>query len=146
MRSVLAFMLMLAMALSAVPASAAATASESDPYVLVFSKSDPDGLFVWTGNVSGDVDGALTTRLTAARQAGSVLHVDFDWEIDDANGARSFVARMTGVLNLETGQVVMNGTVVEGWLEGARVHEKGQLVDPATSTFVGTIRVMPAST
>jgi hypothetical protein len=28
---------------------------------------------------------------------------------------------------------------------GARVHESGQLIDAATSTFTGAIRVMPAT-
>jgi hypothetical protein len=37
------------------------------------------------------------------------------------------------------------GTVVEGWLSGAQVHEEGQLVDPATLRFVGEIEIMPAS-
>lgn len=145
MRSVLVLMLMLVMAVSAVPA-ASATPDPSSPYVLEFSKSDPTASFVWSGTVSGDVDGSLTTRLTAARATGSVLHVEFDWEIEDLTGDRSFVAHLTGVLNLQTGHVVMNGTVVEGWLEGARVHESGQLVDPTTSTFAGTIQLFPATT
>jgi hypothetical protein len=37
----------------------------------------------------------------------------------------------------------MNGRVIKGYLEGARVHEKGQLIDPATLRFGGTIRIMP---
>jgi hypothetical protein len=66
--------------------------------------------------------------------------VTFDWIIDA--GERSFVADLRGTLNTNTGRVVMNGTVVEGWLLGARVHEQGQLVDPETLRFVGQIRVM----
>jgi hypothetical protein len=39
----------------------------------------------------------------------------------------------------------MNGTVVEGFLEGAQVHEEGQLVDPAALRFQGSIRLMPGT-
>jgi hypothetical protein len=39
----------------------------------------------------------------------------------------------------------MDGTVVDGFLQGAQVHEEGQLVDPATLGFEGTIRVMPST-
>jgi hypothetical protein len=39
----------------------------------------------------------------------------------------------------------MNGAVIEGWLEGARVHEEGQLIDPDTLRFQGAILLMPAT-
>ena len=41
--------------------------------------------------------------------------------------------------------VVMGGTVTEGYLLGARVHQTGQLVDAATSRFTGSITVFPAT-
>jgi hypothetical protein len=39
----------------------------------------------------------------------------------------------------------MNGTVVEGFLEGAQVHGEGQLVNAATLGFEETIRIMPVT-
>ncbi|HYO80411.1 MAG TPA: hypothetical protein VES20_03350 [Bryobacteraceae bacterium] len=36
-----------------------------------------------------------------------------------------------------------NGTVIDGYLDGARVHEEGLLVDASTSKFEGTIRIAP---
>ena len=57
---------------------------------------------------------------------------------------QSFVADLAGVLNIETGAVVMNGTVVEGYLLGAQVHEEGQLIDADTLRFQGTIQVTAA--
>jgi hypothetical protein len=36
----------------------------------------------------------------------------------------------------------MSGHVVDGYREGARVEEQGQLVDPARSEFHGTITVL----
>ena len=39
----------------------------------------------------------------------------------------------------------MNGTVISGFMLGAQVHEAGQLVDPASLEFVGSIRLLPAT-
>jgi hypothetical protein len=39
----------------------------------------------------------------------------------------------------------MNGAVIDGWLLGAQVHEEGQLVNPNTLGFEGSIRIMPAT-
>jgi hypothetical protein len=136
--------LLLVVAATAIAAAATSAAASKEPVRFDFDKSisDPVGL-VWRGSVSGDASGELTTRLTDLRIAGPVWHVRFDWII--AAGTRSFVADLTGTLNTDTGQVVMNGVVVEGWLRGAQVHEEGQLVDATTLRFIGAIRVMPAS-
>jgi hypothetical protein len=98
---------------------------------------------VWQGTVDGDVTGTLETRLTERRISGPIWHVRFDWII--SAGDQSFVADLRGTLNNNTGAVVMNGTVVEGYLLGARVHEEGQLVDGATLRFHGSLRLMPAT-
>jgi hypothetical protein len=126
--------------LAALPARATA------PVQLSFEKQSV-GIGMWEGTVSGDIEGDLTTVLTACLGpkpcAGTVWHVEFDWIIDA--GDQSFTAHLRGTLNTVTGRVVMNGTVVDGYLEGARVHEEGQLVDPATLGFEGIIRVLPAT-
>ena len=82
----------------------------------------------------------VQTQLTGARQTGSVLQVEFDWHVGTA-----YLAQLSGVLNLKTGAVVMNGPVAEGQYAGSQVHEEGQRYDPARSCFAGTIRMMPAS-
>ncbi len=116
----------------------AATAHDQRVVRLTFDKSavSPG---VWQGSVAGDVSGGLETRLLAAAPEGPILHVIFDWIVDA--GERSFTARLAGTLNTETGKVKMRGSVIEGWHLGARVKERGQLVDPATSRFVGTIKI-----
>jgi hypothetical protein len=97
---------------------------------------------VWTGRVSGDVDGVLTTVLISADTSASIWQVEFYWIVTADDPARSFIARMTGTLNTETGEVAMSGHVVDGYREGARVEERGQLVDPERSAFEGTITVL----
>lgn len=136
--------LLLALVLTTMAAGATGAAASNEPLRLTFDKSisDPDN-FVWTGTVSGDVSGSLTTRLTGLEISGPIWQVRFDWIIQA--GEQSFVADLSGILNTNTGAVVMNGTVVDGFLSGAQVHEEGQLVDPETLRFVGTIQIMPAS-
>jgi hypothetical protein len=113
------------------------------PVILAFSKCIVDPAGVWQGSVSGALTGDLTTVLTGLDVRGAVWHVDFDWII--SAGANSFRAELSGILNTQTGHVVMNGRVAEGYLEGARVHEEGRLTDPAASCFEGTIQLMPAT-
>ena len=126
----------------AVAVAAAPAASANDPVRLSFDKSSVSA-GVWSGTVSGDVSGGLVTVLTAIEQRGPIAHLEFDWIV--SAGAHSFTAHLNGTLNTSTGAVVMNGTVVDGWLEGAQVHEAGQLVDAASLRFQGEIRVMPAT-
>ena len=142
MRKVLMFGLLVAV----VAASLAATASASnEPVTLSFTKHvvDPANL-VFEGDVSGAIEGGLVSRAVSVNGAGGeVTRFTFDWIV--SAGAKSFTARLDGILNAVTGQVVMNGTVISGYLRGAEVHEAGRLVDPATFTFAGTIWIMPAT-
>jgi hypothetical protein len=124
----------------------AAPAGAAARLALTFEKAAV-GAGAWEGTVSGDVNGDLTTRLTGCTGpdpcSGRIWHVEFDWII--SAGAESFTARLSGVLDTQTGQVVMNGTVVDGFMQGAQVHEEGQLVDAATLRFEGSITVLPSS-
>ncbi|HKE76814.1 MAG TPA: hypothetical protein VKB57_24555 [Acidimicrobiales bacterium] len=121
----------------------AAPVSASAPVTMAFEK-EAVAPGVWQGTVAGDVNGDLTTRLTSCTGcSGQIWHVEFDWIIDA--GAESFTAHLAGILNTRTGKVVMNGTVVAGFLRGAQVHEEGQLVNAATLGFEGTITVLPAT-
>jgi hypothetical protein len=62
---------------------------------------------------------------------------------------QSLTAILDGHFNFSTARVVMNGMVVDGWLEGAQVHEEGQYAgdDPNTGgpIFAGTVQLMPSS-
>ena len=137
------FIVLLALIFSTFLLAGSAAADGNAPVYLSFAKADPEGDFIWHGTVSGDISGSLETRLLSVSQTGHILHVEFDWIVDA--GEQSFTARLNGILDTERGTVTMNGTVIEGYLAGAQVHEEGQLVNPATSGFAGTIRLMPAS-
>jgi hypothetical protein len=119
----------------------AAATPDSAPLIWTFDKcAVTEG--VWQGMAQGPTGAGepLETRLTGLRQTDSVLHVDFDWQVGD-----TYLARLSGILNLKTGAVVMDGRVAEGQYAGSRVHEEGQLYDAENSCFAGTIQVLPAS-
>ncbi len=127
-----------------VPSVPPVRASKTSPVVLTFDKH-ATGSGIWSGTVGGDGNGELTTTLTNLRTTGAVWPVEFDWQISSDDAAHSFTAQLRGTLNTETGSVVMSGTVVDGWLAGARVHQVGQLIDPETQRFQGTLRILPAT-
>jgi hypothetical protein len=114
---------------------------DSAPLIWTFDKCAV-GPGVWHGTAHGPTGASepLETQLTSIRQTADVLHVDFNWYV-----GTTYLAKLSGVLNLKTGAVVMNGQVAEGQYTGSQVHEEGQLYDPANSCFAGTISVMPAS-
>ena len=122
-------------------AGSATAATPSAPLIWTFDKCSV-GPGAWQGTATGPsgVAEPLQTQLTGARQTGKVLQVEFDWHVGS-----TYLAQLSGVLNLKTGAVVMNGTVTDGQYTGSQVHEEGQLYDPNNSCFAGTIRVMPAS-
>lgn len=94
---------------------------------------------VWIGTVEGDVVGTLTTVLIAADTSNPVWSVDFYWIVTASDPSYSFVARLSGTLDSETGAVAMHGRVVEGYRAGAVVDETGLLYDADRSAFRGTI-------
>jgi hypothetical protein len=131
----------LAAAIPLALAQPAAASPDSAPLTWTFDKCSV-GPGVWQGTAQGPAgtSESLETHLTSARQTDGVLHVDFDWHVGD-----TYLAQLTGTLNLKTGAVVMNGQVAEGSYVGSQVHEEGQLYDPINSCFAGTIQVIPAS-
>ena len=137
--------LLLVIASVAVAGGAATAGTErSKPLVVTFEKHlvDPASL-VFQGTAGGKAKGALESRMVpgSLRIEGAIWHFAFDWIVDAKARHRSFVARTTGTFDTTTGRVVMDGVVTEGWHEGAAVHEEGQLLDAATFTFAGELRI-----
>jgi hypothetical protein len=121
----------------------AGTATAAPPVQVDWVKHvvDPAN-FVFEGTTSGDAPGTLTSKLVSLdAAAGPILHVTFDWIV--SSGSKSFTARTSGIWNTNTGSVVMNGRVIVGYLNGAQVHEEGQLIDPATLSFQGFLQLLP---
>jgi hypothetical protein len=144
LKSIVVFVMVGVLSLTLTAGAAAAPGTSNAPVRLDFDKTAvAPGM--WEGTVSGDFEGDLTTVLTSLRVAGPIWHVTFDWIIDADDPDYSFIASLSGTLNPKTGKVVMNGTVVDGYLLGAQVHEEGQLVDADTLQFQGAIRIMPAT-
>ncbi len=128
--------------LLAVPVSATPPSQANDPIDLTFEKC-PVGPGEWFGDVEGDLSGTVNTFLTGAPATGSVWHVSFDWFV--AGDGVWFWADVTGILNLKTGRVVMNGVITSGWLEGAQIHIGALLDVEDTFCSAGSMRIMPAS-
>src|SRR3954447_18781418 len=126
-------------------AFAPASSASNAPLRVTFDKQVTDpATFAFAGTTGGDVAGGLVSQLVSLDgQTGPNLHIVFDWNV--TAGAQSFVARTSGIWNTKTGSVVMNGTVIDGYLLGAQVHEVGQLVDPAKLRFQGSLQLMPGS-
>jgi hypothetical protein len=81
------------------------------------------------------------TTCTLAPNNPVLVQLACDWQI--SAGPRSFDAPLTGTLNWQTGNVVMNAAIATGWQQGAQVHETGHLVNPAMLEFAGTIQIQP---
>ena len=128
--------------------SLASAQNDSAPVNLSFYKCDVteanlEADFVWHGTVSGDINGDLMTQPTSVDDSQPIWQVEFNFSIDADDPSKDMTIHLKGTLNTNTGQVVMNGEVAEGYLLGAQVHEMGQLVDAEKSCFEGTIRINP---
>lgn len=101
------------------------TALASAPLALTFEK-EVSGPGTWEGTVGGDATGTIATLLTSVDEAGSVWYVTFNWQVGLDGGDR-IVAQVQGIINLNTGRVVMNGEILDGYLVGSRIHVEAQL-------------------
>jgi hypothetical protein len=126
-------------AIVAVPALAAGAA----PAYVTFDKHalGPDYPGQFTGTTGGAAPGTVHTTCSLNPLNQSLVQLTCDWQI--SAGQHSFDAPLTGTLNWQTGNVVMNGRVASGWQAGHQVHETGHLVDPAALEFAGTIQIQP---
>jgi hypothetical protein len=133
----------LAVAASVGIAAGAATA-QPKPLVVTFEKHLVDlASLSFEGTSGGRAKGALESRMVPGSLTidGPIWHFAFDWIVDATAEHKSFVARTTGTFDTNTGLVVMDGVVTEGWYEGASVHEEGRLLDPETFTFAGELGI-----
>jgi len=141
MRKVYVALVLAAIAAGSIPASAVAS---NAAIVIAFEKEGSQGHYVGTTEDGGTIEMVITQ----SRVAGDVQHFTATLWLSYPDN-RSLRAILDGRLDGNTGEVSLNGSVVDGWLQGARVHEESRLVDfdPETgvATFVGTVQLMPGS-
>jgi hypothetical protein len=131
----------LGVAILTILALSAPVAASQRPIVLEFEKAQA-GAGYYDGTVDGG--GRLQMWLFDSRVKGNTQHFSATVQVDGST-AGSFTAVVSGQINFSTGRAVLNGTVTDGDLEGARVQEESQLIGVSPLTFVGTIQIMPAS-
>lgn len=137
MRKFFVALVLAAVAAGSIPGSALASNAAT---VIAFEKQ-------WVGpghyvGTAGD-DGTIEMFIYDSSTTGDVQHFTATVLLSVPEG--SLTAILDGRFNFNTGRVVLNGVVVDGWLEGARVHEDSQLVGLDPLTFVGTVQLMPGS-
>lgn len=100
------------------------------------------------GDVPGTFAGAVLSR--DPFDNGNIVQLEARYQVIGLDAAHSFVAHIEGKQNNETQEAVFNGTIIEGWLLGARVHVTYDRIAPCpafgqAACFTGVIRVMPGS-
>lgn len=139
---VLAVVALVVFALGATSATASAS---NAPVVIPFEKH-----WVSPGHYVGTAcDGAsLDMQMSNSYETGDAQHFTATFVLTGLPGGHSFTAVLQGIFNNSTGGTVLNGTVTDGWLAGAQIHEEGQFVG-VTATggpiFNGTLQIMGSS-
>lgn len=132
--------LSMGVAILAILAMTAPVAAAQRPILLEFVKQGSDG--VYAGTITGG--GTIEMELFDSHIEGRTQHFSATVTVV-GSAAGSLTAVVSGQINFSTLSVALNGTVTSGSLEGARVHEESQLVDPRNGIFEGTLQIMPAS-
>jgi hypothetical protein len=104
--------------------------------------------FNWFGNVSGGINGDLETQVTGFFASGHILHIQTVWTVTNASGGKNFIANLDGTLDTNSGKLLLNGAIVNGYLVGARVHDEGVLTGftgVGGTIFEGSLWIMPGS-
>ena len=107
------------------------------------------------GDAAGTLAGTVLNR--DPFDNGVIVQLEAEYRITATNPAHSFVAHIEGKQNNETLAAVLNGTVTSGWLAGAQVQVRYDIVDPPPGNscitgapagrrcFQGTIKILPGS-
>jgi len=135
-------------------AGAQVQATSRAPVEVSFTKwIDPSlGFPSFIGTAGGDVPGdfAATVLERTPFENGTIVHLRARYEVIADNAARSFVAEIEGNQIAQTSSAVLNGSVVDGWLTGARVHVTFDVIQPCpqfhqSRCFTGILRVLAGS-
>jgi hypothetical protein len=106
----------------------------------------------FAGVAGGDVPGILAAEVLRRTpfDNGIIIQLEARYEVIADDPTRSFAVTLEGKQNQQTQSAVLNGTVVEGWLMGARAHVTFDVIQPCPAfqksiCWAGTIRVLAGS-
>ena len=119
---------------------------------VTFTKWIDPSFPTFAGVAGGDVPGtfAATVLSRTAFDNGNIVQLEARYQVIGDDSGHSFVALVEGTQNNQTQKAVLNGTVIEGWLVGARVHATFDVIRPCpefgkSACFTGVIRVLSGS-
>jgi hypothetical protein len=121
---------------------AAQASASSAPIVIAYAKTCDETVGLCVG--SAGASGTFEMQITSFQATGKAAQLTATERI--TVGGISFTAEMNGHVS-PAGFIVLNGTVTEGPLAGAQVHQRSNLVGAAgtTTSWTGELRLMPAS-
>ena len=127
-------------------------ATRSANIEVTFTKWVDPSFPLFKGVAGGDVPGnfAATVLRRIPFDNGNIVDLRAEYEVIADNAARSFAAVIEGKQNNQTRSAVLNGSVVRGWLTGARVHVTFDVIEPCPQfskprCFTGVLRVLAGS-
>ena len=131
----------------AFPTSSALAAKPANTQVVVtFTKWVIAG-GVMPGIVGGELgNGVFAGQLLGGdpKADGKIVKLDARYGVV-VDGGRSFNAVIHGTMNSQTGMGVLSGVITDGWLTGAQVQVRWQMLANAEhgTIFVGTMTINP---
>jgi len=99
------------------------------------------------GDVAGDFVGEVLDRRVSTTGTVTAQIVALDALYEIRAGDHSFTALIQGGQNNATRKALLDGTILDGWRTGARVHVEYTVISgcagkPAGPCFEGTIRIL----
>ena len=112
-------------------------------YTKWFAPGFPNMVGVVGGDITGTFGGAALEATPDA--TGRFVHLKAIYIVIAADPAQSFTAEVEGVQDNQTGTAVLDGNVIDGQLDHARVHAQYKVISctqaPGGTCFQGTISV-----
>jgi hypothetical protein len=112
-------------------------------YTKWFAPTFPNMVGDVGGDIVGRFGGAVLERTVALD--GLSAHLTAVYIVISPDPAQTFTAHIEGTSDLQTGNAVLDGRVVDGWLKRAHVHVEFKTINctqaPNGKCFQGTISV-----
>jgi hypothetical protein len=116
---------------------------------LTYTKWIAPGFPNLVGVVGGDIVGKFGGAVYQRTVDGDLVHLDAIYVVIAPDSAKSFTAHVEGTEDLSTLKAVLDGRVVDGFMDHAHVHVQFDVVTctqaPNGTCFQGTISVRRSS-